>query len=307
LAVYSINDLEKISGIKAHTLRIWEQRYGIIKPHRTDTNIRFYHDEDLRQVLNIALLNKNGYKISRIASMSGQEMQHLVAGLADINQEHATQLDALTLSAIELDEYKFDRIIRAHIEQSNFEEVMLHVIYPFLEKLSILWLTGSISPVQESFFSNLVRQKLITAIEQEHGDPRPGSPKFVLYLPEGEKQELSLLFMHYLLRKRHLLSVYLGPDISLSDLVDACHITKPDYIFTMITETFTNIPLEPYITTLGQNLPDQHLLLSGFQALAQNIESTSRRTILRSLDAAMQFISAIDQPAGQAYLTLEVA
>jgi DNA-binding transcriptional MerR regulator len=149
VAIYSIKDLEKLSGIKAHTIRVWEQRYDIINPERTPTNIRYYKDEDLKFLLNIALLNKNGIKISKIAKMSKSEIAEKVAAISEINFEYGTQLDALTISMIEMDEYKFDRIISTNIQQIGFERTMLEVIHPFLDKLGVLWLTGSINPVQE--------------------------------------------------------------------------------------------------------------------------------------------------------------
>jgi len=157
VAIYSIRDLEKLSGIKAHTIRIWEQRYSIITPQRTDTNIRYYADDDLKLLLNVALLNKNGIKISRIANMSQHEIAEKVAAISEMNFEYDTQLDALTISMIEMDEYKFDRIVSTNSQQIGFERTMLEVIYPFLEKLSVLWLTGSINPAQENFISYLIR------------------------------------------------------------------------------------------------------------------------------------------------------
>ena len=167
MAVYSIKDLEKLSGIKAHTIRVWEQRYGLLEPKRTKTNIRYYQDEDLRFLLNVALLNKNGLKISKIAELEKEEVAEKVAAISEINFEYGTQLDALTLSMIEMDEYKFDRIINTNIDQLGFERTMLEIIYPFLDKLSVLWLTGSINPVQESFITYLIRQKIIAAIDRE--------------------------------------------------------------------------------------------------------------------------------------------
>jgi DNA-binding transcriptional MerR regulator len=210
VAIYAIKDLEKLSGIKAHTLRIWEQRYGLITPKRTPTNIRYYDDEDLKFILNIALLNRNGIKISKIAQMNRSEITGKVSELSDFRFEDGAQLDALTLSMIEMDEYKFERIVATNIQQTGFERTMLEVIYPFLDKLSLLWLTGSIHPVQESFISNLIRQKLIVAIDRL---PMPGGrevQKLLLYLPEGERQELTILFMHYLAKARGYHVVYLG-------------------------------------------------------------------------------------------------
>jgi DNA-binding transcriptional MerR regulator len=291
VAVYSIRDLEKLSGIKAHTIRIWEQRYGIIEPQRTKTNIRYYEDDDLKFLLNIALLNKNGIKISKIAKMSKVEVAEKVAAISEINFEYGTQLDALTISMIEMDEFKFDRIVSTNIQQLGFERTMLEIIYPFLDKLSLLWLTGSINPVQENFMSYLIRQKIIVAIDQE---PLPSSKpfnKFMIYLPEGERQELSLLFMHYLLKSRRNHVIYIGQEISLSDLQDAYKIHKPDYIFTMITETFGKESVQSYIDRMGEYFKDTELLLSGYQVVAQEIKLPSNGRILRSLDQTIDFLN----------------
>jgi DNA-binding transcriptional MerR regulator len=280
VAIYSIKDLEKLSGIKAHTIRIWESRYGIINPKRTKTNIRYYQDEDLKFVLNIALLNKNGIKISKIAKMSKREIAEKVAAISEINFENATQLDALTLSMIEMDEYKFDRIISTNIQQLGFERTMLEVIYPFLDKLGVLWLTGSINPVQENFMSYLIRQKIIVAIDQEPlVQPDNDVKKFLIYLPEGEKQELSILFMQYLVKSRRNAVIYIGQEITLADLKDACNIHQPDYIFTMITETFAKEPVQNYVDKLAANFPASQVLLSGYQVVAQKVEPPSNVSI----------------------------
>lgn len=292
MAVYSIKDLEKLSGIKAHTIRIWEQRYGILEPQRTKTNIRYYQDEDLKLLLNVALLNKNGIKISKIAKMGDQELAEKVAAISEINFEDGTQLDALTISMIEMDEDKFDRIVNTNIEQIGFERTMMEVIYPFLDKLSLLWLTGSINPVQENFISYLIRQKIISAINSTPLNSSKDNDKIMLYLPEGERQELSLLFMHYLLKSRNKYVVYLGQDISLADLLDANRIHKADYIFTMITETFAQEPVQDYVDRLEEAFPDTHILLSGYQVVAQDVQASDHITVLRSLDQMLNFIES---------------
>jgi MerR family transcriptional regulator, light-induced transcriptional regulator len=282
--------LEKLTGIKAHTIRIWEQRYGILDPQRTKTNIRYYQDEDLKLILNVALLNKHGVKISKIAKMKPQELTEKIAAISEISLEDGTQLDALTISMIEMDENKFDRIVNTNIDQLGFEHTMMEVIYPFLDKLSILWLTGSINPVQENFISYLIRQKIISAINATPLTSQRKAEKFVLYLPEGERQELSLLFMHYLLKSRGKYVLYLGQDISLPDLLDAHHIQKPDFIFTMITETFGQEPVQQYVDRLAAAFPDTRILLSGYQMVAQPVSAPDHVTILRSLDQMLTFI-----------------
>lgn len=290
MAVYSIRDLEKLSGIKAHTIRIWEQRYGVIAPKRTNTNIRYYQDEDLKFLLNVALLNKNGFKISKISKMSRREVAEKVAAIAEVNFDYDTQLDALTISMIEMDEQKFDRIISTNIQQMGFERTMLEVIYPFLDKLGVLWLTGSINPVQENFISYLIRQKIIVAIDKEPVAQGRQVRKFIIYLPEGEKQELTLLFMHYILKSRRNQVLYLGQDISLTDLRDACKVHKPDFIFTMISEAFAKEPVQRYADKLSESFPDCQILLSGYQVVAQKVNPASNVRILRSLDHALDFL-----------------
>jgi MerR family transcriptional regulator, light-induced transcriptional regulator len=294
VAVYSIKDLEMLSGIKAHTLRIWEQRYHIIKPKRTPTNIRFYEDDDLRQLLNISILNKNGYKISRIAAMKAAEINEAVNRLSAGTFEDAVQIDALTISMMELDEAKFETILASNIRALGFERTMLEVIYPFLDKLSLLWLTGSIHPVQESFISNLVRQKLIAAMDALSVTVNP-THAFILYLPEGETQELSLLFLHYLIKKRGYRVLYLGQNTSLADLAEACAIFPCDYVLTIISETFTRQSVQQYLDDLRKVCPQKNILLTGYQILVQGVGSGDRVRVLRDLQDIMFFL---EQPNG---------
>jgi len=298
VAVYSIKDLEKLSGIKAHTIRVWEQRYGIIQPKRTKTNIRYYRDKDLKLLLNITLLRKNGFRISKIAEMSDVEIAAKVAAISEMNFEHSTQLDALTLSMIEMDEFKFDKIVSTNIRQIGFEQTMKEIIYPFLDKLSLLWLTGSIHPVQENFMSYLIRQKIIVAIDQEPFSYGPDNRKFIVYLPEGESQELSLLFMHYLIKSRGHQVIYLGQNVSMADLHDACGIHRPDYVFTMISETYSKQPVQKYIDQVAGILPSCTLLLSGYQVVAQDVMSTDSIVVLQSLQDTLSFLDSLrlDQP-----------
>lgn len=291
MATYSIKDLEKLSGIKAHTIRVWEQRYGIINPKRTDTNIRYYQDKDLKLLLNIALLNKNGLKISKIAKMTAAEIAERVAAISELNSENNTQLDALTIAMIEMDEYKFDRIMSTNIQQLGFERTVLEIIHPFLDKLSLLWLTGSINPVQENFMSYLIRQKVIVAIENEPFAMGRSVPVFLIYLPEGESQELSLLLMHYLLKARRNRVIYLGLNVSIEDLQDAYEIHKPDYIFTMITESYAQAPVQKYIDGLSAKFQECEILLSGYQVVAQHVTSFDNVTILHSLKATLDFLN----------------
>ena len=291
MAVYSISDLEKLCGIKAHTIRVWEQRYGILQPKRTQTNIRYYLDEDLRHLLNIALLNKNGYKISKIAQMSRQEIIEKVDLISSNNLENETQLDALTIAMIEMNEQKFDDILSANIQKIGFENCMLEVIYPFLDKLSLLWLTDSIQPVQENFMSFLIRQKIIVAIDQLSYPKGANVPKFMLYLPEGESQELALLFTHYILKSRGCAVVYLGANIKLTDLEDAYHIHKADFMFSIISEAFNKQSIQSYVKELSASFPAAEILLSGYQILSNYIPAFDNVRIISDLMGTLQYLN----------------
>jgi MerR family transcriptional regulator, light-induced transcriptional regulator len=299
VAVYSIKDLEKLTGIKAHTIRIWEQRYQLICPNRTKTNIRYYDDIALKLLLNIALLNKNGVKISKIATMTREEIALKVGAISEIDFDYDTQLDALTIAIIEMDEYKFDRILSTNIEQIGFERTMMDIIYPFLERLSLLWLTGSINPVQEHFMGYLLRQKVIVAIDKEPFISGRDVKKFIIYLPEGEQQELSLLFMHYLLKARRYQVIYLGQEISLDDLKDACQIHKPDYVFTLINEPLVKLSIQQYVDALAKDCQNAQILLSGYQVVAKGMDLLPNITILQSLDDTINYLDTIKVTALQ--------
>ncbi len=285
--------MEKLSGIKAHTLRVWEQRYDLLQPKRTPTNIRYYEDDDLKFLLNVALLNKNGFRVSKISKMTEEEISEKVAELSEVNYEYHTQLDALTLSMLEMDEFKFDRIINANSEQIGFERTMLEVVYPFLEKLSVLWLTGSMYPIQENFITNLIRRKIFVAIDRLPLRRQFSASKFFLYLPEGEKQELSLLFLAYLLRVRGFQVIYGGPDISLSDIKDVYRINKPDFIYTIIDETFTQDSVHSYIEKMQEYFGESQLLFSGYQVVAQEVKTKDNVRILGSLHETIAFLEHI--------------
>src|SRR6185436_6119767 len=194
---YSIKELEQLSGIKAHTIRIWEKRYTIINPERTATNIRFYSDENLKKIINVSLLNNHGFKISKIADMSLTEISDKILVLSEAKTEAHIYIDQLVVSMVDLDEEKFEKILNKLIDKFGFERSITEVVYPFMEKIGVLWQTGTITPAHEHFISNLIRQKLITSIASLP-IPSNKSKKAILFLPEGELHEIGLLFYHYI-------------------------------------------------------------------------------------------------------------
>lgn len=291
MAIYSIRDLEKLTGIKAHTIRIWEQRYHLIAPARTDTNIRYYTDENLRHLFNVALLNRHGLKISKLARMQPDEIANRVAEIAENNGAANTQIDALTLAMIDLDEANFHRIFSTFVADHGFEQAMLELIYPFLNKLNILWLTNSISPAHEKFIGNLIRRKIMCAIDRvPNPDAHHEAATFILYLPEEETQELTLLFMHYLLRSRGQKVVYLGLGCSLGDVRDACQAVHPDYIFTILQEPLPRQSIHAYLEQAAQLLPSGQLLITGAQLFIGPVKLPSNVNVLNGLPDTLHFL-----------------
>jgi DNA-binding transcriptional MerR regulator len=290
MAIYSIRDLEKLTGIKAHTIRIWEQRYGMVKPARTDTNIRYYTDENLRLLFNIALLNRHGYKISKLAKMTPEDISARVADIAESNGSQNTQIDTLTLAMIDLDEATFDRIFSIYTLENGFERTMVELVYPFLDKLNVLWLTNSVSPAHEKFIGHLIRRKLMYAIDKEPAETSREAATFLLYLPDDESQELTLLFMHYLLRNRRQRVVYLGHRISLSDLEDASQPLHPDYVFTILQEPIPRQPIQGYLDAAAQVVKPSQLLLTGAQLFVNPVKLPPNARVLNGLQDTIQFL-----------------
>lgn len=293
MAIYSIRDLEKLTNIKAHTIRIWEQRYHLIQPARTETNIRFYTDENLRELFNIALLNRHGHKISHLAKMKPEEIASRVTDLTENTRGHNTHLDALTLAMLDFDELAFDRVFTTYFLESGFERTMLELIYPFLDKLNVLWLTSSISPAHEKFVTQLIRRKLMAAIDREPNDPLPDAATFLLYSPENESQELTLLFMHYILRSRQQKAVYVGSNTSLKDLRDACQSLRPTYVFTILQEPIPRQPIQTYVDNAAQSVLGAQLLLTGAQVFGNPLKMPPNVQMLNGLPDTLQFLEQL--------------
>lgn len=275
---YSIKDLEQLSGIKAHTLRIWEQRYNLLSPKRTDTNIRYYDDADLKLILNVAMLNAHGVKISKIAAMSAMDISQEIIRLTDQSEDYDHQIQALTICMVELDEDRFEKVLSTIILKMGFEDTVLNVIYPFLSKIGILWQTGAINPAQEHFISNLIRQKLIVAIDGQVGKKQ--GKTFMLFLPEGELHELSLLFSSYLIKKHGHKVIYLGQSTPQNDLLSVYNIQQPDFLLTVITSTPAGDNVQEYLDMLGREFAKSAVFVSGLQALEQSLTIPANMQLL---------------------------
>ena len=288
---YSIKDLEHLSGIKAHTLRIWEQRYGILKPERTDTNIRFYSDDDLKYLLNISILNSNGVKISRLAQMSREEIHQAVEKLNTTTYTFESDISSLIISTIDLNEALFEQVFQQNIIKTGFERTITEIIYPFLEKIGILWLSGSISPAQEHFISNLIRQKLIVAIDVQPKVPRPDAESVLIYSPENEMHELSLLYACYLFKRQQQKVYYLGTNVPFENIEIAAHNHHIDYLVLNITGNPNGNQFNVYLKKLKDTFPDKKIMLMGYLANKRKDELPDGITLISSIENLFQFFN----------------
>lgn len=259
---FTIKDLENLSGIKAHTIRIWEQRYNFLKPQRTTTNIRYYTNDELKMVLNIALLNKYGFKISHIDRMQPDEINNRILSLGDPKAMQERVVNELVQEMVDLNIDQFEKILTNYIAAKGVERTVLQIIFPFLEKIGILWQTGHIYPGQEHLVTNVIRQKLIVAIEGCIPVTRTGKT-FLLFLPEGEHHELGLLFMYYIMKSRGFKIIYLGANVPMHDVEYIIRLKKPDYTFVHLTATCPNFNFERFLKNAELNFQHTPTIISG--------------------------------------------
>lgn len=254
---YSIRDLETYSGIKAHTIRIWEKRYHLFRPNRTESNIRFYSNDELIKILNVATLLHKGWKISHICQLSEPELnkQSERCHLVDQNNNYDIKINGLISAILNFEESKFTTIIEQCTRTNGFETVIKQIIYPFLKKVGLMWMTEELCPAQEHFGSNIVRQKILTAFDSLPVPSNELTKPYLLFLPEGEYHELGLLVFNYLLRSKHQPSVYLGANTPLPSVIKTHHQVKPLGLVTFLVAKKQPQLLQDYLVQLQQSFP----------------------------------------------------
>lgn len=289
---FTIKDLENLSGIKAHTIRIWEQRYNFLKPQRTQTNIRYYTNDELKTVLNIALLNKYGYKISHIDRMQPQEIRERILSLGDARAIQERIVNELVQEMVDMNITAFEAVLNRHIAMKGIEKTVIQIIFPFLEKIGILWQTGHVIPAQEHLVSNVIRQKLIVGIETTVSHVRVDKT-FLLFLPEGEHHELGLLFMYYLLKSRGARTIYLGANVPVKDVEHLVQVKKPDVIFVHMTATANTFNFEKFLLGIEQKLGGTPAVISGQLTQSYRKRIPSNVQFKRSLSEVMEYLSSL--------------
>lgn len=289
---FTIKDLENLSGIKAHTIRIWEQRYQFLKPGRTDTNIRYYTCEELKKLLNVALLNKYGYKISHIDKMCEAELQEklLLLTMQEAMQERI--VSELVQSMISLNMDELEEKMNRYIDARGIEKTISQIIFPFLEKIGLLWLTNHINPAQEHLVTNFIRQKMIVGIDQLPCNMQ-SVKSVLLFLPEGEFHEIGLLIVHYLLKCRGVKVIYLGANIALKDVEYVARLKKPTYLFTHLTSVTNKFNFDQFLSDNNRKPGGSILVVSGqlTQSYQKKIPPAIR--LKRSFDEVLDFVNSI--------------
>jgi DNA-binding transcriptional MerR regulator len=288
---FSIKDIENLTGIKAHTIRIWEQRYGILKPKRTPTNIRYYDAEDLKSALRISMLNNFGYKISRIQQMTEADMEGLIQKISDVDFRLQILVNDLLEATIAMDMIRFETVLNSHIRKVGIEEAMEGLVFQFLEKIGLMWMSSRLAPAQEHLASNVLYRKLATTID---GLPfNPGGKKVLLFLPEGEIHEMGLMYVHYLLRKGGRTPIYLGANTPYKEVQLVFEAARPDYVYTHLTAVAKDWDPERYLKKLAETLGNAHLLVSGSILHKKKPISLRNVRFLLSLDEVRCALAAL--------------
>ena len=263
MTFYSIKDMEHLSGIKAHTIRIWEKRYGLLDPDRSDTNIRSYSDKDVRRILNVAMLVKNGYKISTVALFDEQRLQLEVIRINRNSTEPDKNIDQLLFLTVNLDTFGFETLMNLIISQNGFKKTIEQVVFPFFERIGILWQTGSIFTAHEHFVSNLIRNRLIREIGNFESNESAKSVLF--FLRNDEWHELGLLYFNYLAAEAGLRCVYLGQSLPFEDLSNLLTSQKYDFVCTSFIQAIEKAELEQYLANLSFVFNQNKILIAGRQ------------------------------------------
>ena len=286
-AQYSIKDLERLSGIKAHTIRIWEKRYGLLSPSRTNTNIRFYDDEHLKRLLDVSLLQRDGYKISKISQLSEPEIKSEIERIHEqslkIDNQFEPLIHGMVKAMIDLNEKRFEHFFANSVLRHGLEDTIRLTIFPFLNRVGMLWNLGEINPGQEHFVSNLVKQKLFSAIDALPHDTS-GNQLYVLYLIESELHELSLLFAAYLLRKRGKEVLYLGQSVPFESLNSILHNRNISGLISIVTTRRPASDIQKHINQISPILRGRTLHLYVEPETRKQLQAADNVELITSLD-----------------------
>lgn len=284
---YSIKELEQLSGIKAHTIRIWEQRYRLLTPKRTDTNIRYYDDKQLKILLNAVTLLDNGHKISRIAGYSDEQINAIIDELLNASEptEHQARaiINQMVSAALNYDELVFDKTFSNALLRYSLKEMYEAIIYPILVKIGLMWNKDDLIPSQEHFLSNLFKQKLFAALDSTPSSINPKGT-WLLFLPEKESHEIGLLISAVMLRLKGYRVIYLGQNVPYLNIREVIKDTKPDFMYFFVVTHQPLAELQVYINLIAEDNKEVNIKISARENLISQLSLPSNMQRIHSLN-----------------------
>ena len=287
--VFSIKDLENLSGIKAHTIRIWEKRYNILEPMRSETNIRFYDIKNLQKLLNIVLLHNYGYKISKISTLSSEEFNKLANDIISEKSAKNHAISTFKIAMMNFDQTLFFNTYNKLLSEKSFKEVFYSVFIPLMQELGFLWQTDTISPAHEHFITYLIKQKLLINTEKVQTlTPTRQDKVFVLFLPSNEIHELGIMYLNYEILLHGYQTIYLGESIPIDSLLDLKSAFEKITFVSYFTVEPNKEILEDYIDEMYQKLikdsNNEMLLLGRMTAEIKDKNKYKNINIYNSID-----------------------
>ncbi|MFW0715378.1 MerR family transcriptional regulator [Pedobacter sp. N23S346] len=283
---YTISDLEKLSGIQSHTIRIWEHRYNALNPHRSQGNTRLYDDGHLKKLLDIVSLNESGFKISKICSLSDQAVEKLLDEQHNYpsNDKLAEfYISRLIRHGISYNEYEFNLIIEEGFQKLGIAQVYRRVIYPLLVRLGIMWRKNHICPAHEHFIANIIRKKLFAAIN-DITPPTEDNTTWLLFLPEDEDHEIGLLFADYMLRLNKQKVIFLGSKVPIDSIKNVFSTINIDHVLFFFVRTRLPDIAQKYIAELSEVCKSAQIHLAGNQQVISKLKHIDHINCLQSLD-----------------------
>ena len=284
---FTIKDIENLCGIKAHTLRIWEQRYNkLFVPKRKQSQHRIYDNDDLKELLRISFLYHNGHKISKIAELNPEQIQQLVETFSITEDNHEVFVHQLIEAGVDFDKEKFEKIVNGLVLRVGLEKSIINVFYPFLQRIGLLWMTNNLIPAQEHFASHIIRKKIILATDGL--ETNAAASTVVVFAPLGEHHEIPLLTANYFLKKYNSRTIYFGANVPEDYLAYYLKYHPASHLYAHIVTSLKRYELENYIFSLCEKFPDKQVVLSG--PACRCIEQKSKNLrILFSMEEMIAF------------------
>ena len=288
---YSIKDIEYLTGIKAHTLRIWESRYGIVIPNRSDSKIRWYSDDQARELLNISVLIKNGYKISKVSKLTTKEIHNalddLFKGSIEKNAYADAAISRLIQAALTYDVVGFNTVYDDAIRRFGLLDGYGEIIYPLLVKIGLMWNKNEMIPSQEHFISNIIKQKIFSSINATQSKEEP-TETWTLFLPQDERHEIGLLFAYFVLKVFNKKVVYLGQDVPHASVKDVVEVTKSDYVYFFTVRRNDSNKIKRLVETMLKDFKDVKICVSGAGYLESIAEEIKGLEIIKSKEQLIE-------------------